>query len=161
MLIIIVIKGPAGVGKTTTCESLLPKLKDFEYVNLESLKTQFGHLDRAEKKAQAHAIYYPRIKKLIIQGKNILLQETFISDLKKELGADLELHNYRIISIFLKASLKETKRRNRVRDQKTLSDEYLEESYTYLAVPESGDKIINVETHSPQEVVAQILLLLK
>ncbi|MBT3814847.1 AAA family ATPase [Candidatus Woesearchaeota archaeon] len=158
---LILIKGPAGVGKTTTCKHLSKKLKKFNYVNLEEFKEKFNHLERAERKIKAHSLYYPKIKNLIKKEKDILLQESFLKDLNKELGKELRTNKYKIISIFLKASLKETKKRNLKRKQKIASEEYMKKSYSYLAVPEEKDILIDVESISVKETVDLIINLLK
>jgi predicted ABC-type ATPase len=158
---LILIKGPAGVGKTTICKHLSKKLKNFNYVNLEEFKEKFNHLERTERKIKAHQLYYPKIKKLIERKNNILLQESFLKDLNKKLGKELKNNKYNIISIFLKASLKETKKRNEERKQKTASEEYMKKSYSYLAVPEAKDIIIDVENISIKETVDLIMNLLK
>ena len=99
---LILIKGPAGVGKTTICKHLSKKLKNFEYINLEEFKEKFNHLERTERKIKAHEVYYLEIRKLIEQGKSILLQESFLKDLQEELGMELKVNKYEIVSIFLK-----------------------------------------------------------
>jgi tRNA uridine 5-carbamoylmethylation protein Kti12 len=154
---LILIKGPAGVGKTTICKHLSKKLKTFQYLDLEKFKEKFKHLERAERKVKAHELYYPQIKKLIKQEKDILLQESFLKDLKKELKIEFKTHKYEIISIFLKASLKETKKRNLNRKQKTATEEYVEKSYSYLSIPEKKDIIIDVENISVKKTIVLIM----
>ena len=82
-------------------------------------------------------------------------------DLKKELGKELKNQQYELISIFLKASLKETKKRNLTRKQKTATAKYIEKSYSYLAVPEAKDIIIDVENISVKETIELIMDLIK
>lgn len=160
MPVLILIKGPAGAGKSTTCKELLKRRDDLEFVDLESLKEEFSHLAREERKKQAHTKYYPLVKQLLKKEKNILLQESFLQDITKELGRELAEAKYRVYSFFLEVSLEECKQRNN-RRKKQLSEEYLEKSYTYLAIPEEGDQVLDAETNSVEAVVSTILTLLK
>ena len=78
----------------------------------------------------------------------------------KELKIEFKTHRYKIISIFLKASLKETKKRNQTRKQKTATEEYMKKSYSYLSVPEKKDIIVDVENISVEETINLIMDLL-
>ena len=128
---------------------------------IDNLHTSKEEKLEAERKIKAHSLYYPKIKNLIKKEKDILLQESFLKDLNKELGKELRTNKYKIISIFLKASLKETKKRNLKRKQKIASEEYMKKSYSYLAVPEEKDILIDVESISVKETVDLIINLLK
>lgn len=152
MPILILIKGPAGSGKSTLCGFVASRLPNFHYINLEEIKESFSQFEREKRKVKSHLVYYPALQKLVEEKRNILVQESFLKDLKDH----LDLKDYTIISVFLKVSLEETKQRNSRRG-KILSDEYLEKSYSYLAVPEKEDHIIDAQNSTVEEI-GQIVL---
>jgi len=148
--VIILIKGPSAGGKSTVCNALEKNLKNFIFLDIAKHKEDYA-LD-PDRKKKAYAKFFPKLKKAMGEGKNILIQEFFLKDLEKK----VDLSNYKVISFFLKSSLEETKLRNSNR-KKVLSDTYLEKSYGYLGVSEYRDLIIDTEKNSVEEIVKIII----
>lgn len=94
--------GIQGAGKTTFCKT---RLSDYEYVNLDTLKTR----DNEEK----------LVKKLFREGKSFVVDNTnrFKSDRERYIPMAIA-KDYKIVGYYFEPDLKACLRRNRKRSRK-------------------------------------------
>ena len=94
--------GIQGAGKTTFCKT---RLSDYEYVNLDTLKTR----DNEEK----------LVKKLFREGKSFVVDNTnrFKSDRERYIPTAIA-KGYKIVGYYFEPDLKACLRRNRKRSRK-------------------------------------------
>ncbi|MFZ5365476.1 MAG: AAA family ATPase [Patescibacteria group bacterium] len=87
----LIIRGPAGVGKTTLAKSL-QKDFDFEYINCDQLRRKIFGDDKWQKEYKIQAMQHAaeQASDLLNQGKNVIIDDVFeypqqIEIIKKQL----------------------------------------------------------------------------
>ena len=158
----IIIRGPAGVGKSKLAKNLVIwfrrrkiKIKSF---NPGSLRRRYNLSFSLEDKLKLDNILIQKTKKLINEGYVIIFDEVYyypkqITNFNKKLG--------RPIIISLKASLKKCLERNNYRRSKRkLLDKNVIEVYKLDKSFKKG-YVINTENKSKNEVLKQTIKLLK
>jgi len=161
---IVIVRGLATAGKSTTSHELAKVLPGWIFIDVWKIKEMFEPLGMKDRRpwidiTKKTMIYIMRevIRKFKI---NILVQETSRSFLIKYLGKDLRKCNYKVYSFFLDIDLKEAIKRDKRREKPTMrfgkfnsEDEWRKGR----ASPERGDKIMHTGKNSTKEVVDIIL----
>lgn len=157
----IIIKGPAGVGKSELKENLIKwfrnkkiKVKAFSPgIFRKKYNLSFSIKD----KIKSDNYFIPKAKKLIEMGYVVIFDEVYyypqqITNFNKKLG--------RPIILSLKASLKKCLERNKKRGNKKLPEKNIREVYRLDKSFKRGF-IINTENKSDKKVLEQAIKIIK
>ncbi len=153
---IIVIHGPMGSGKSTIVLGLVKKLPDFvlvdrAYIKDTMLKKVKAKDSKFAKKLSADAVFLIA-KELLAKGYNIILQETRATAVIKALGKNNEIKSF-----YLYCSLREAKKRDRIRQKKHIRPKVVEQMHLKHAYADEEDISINTEKNSKSQVIKIIL----
>jgi adenylylsulfate kinase-like enzyme len=151
---IIIIHGPTATGKSTISNLLLEKLKVFAFVDRAHMKDMLKRIGKpiAKKISDDASIFI--IKELMIEKKNILIQEMGIEKIQsalKELSKDYEFYSF-----YLQCRLPVAIERDKLRDKKTGTIEQIKLIHD-KAKPSKQDIIIDTEKNSVEECLNLIL----
>lgn len=162
MKYIIIIRGPAGIGKTTIGNKLAEKLRG-ECISIDKImkENNLRHVpgDKCiseEKCIKANKIIIPKIKEKL-NNKIVIIENNFyhkkqIEDLLKNIPAKSFIFT-------LKASSKTCIKRDRKRE-KPLGDKSIIDVFNLVSAFDYG-KIINTENKTENKVVEEILKIIK
>lgn len=151
---IIIIYGPTASGKSTISNLLLQKLKDFAFVDRAHMKDMLKRIGKpiAKKISDDASIFI--IKSLMIENKNILVQEMGIEKIQsalKDFSKDYEFYSF-----YLHCSFPVAIERDKIRDKKTGTIEHIRLIHDKVK-PSKKDFIIDTEKYSVEECVKLIL----
>ncbi len=157
-LLYIIIRGPAGIGKSTISEILAKKIKA-EVIHFDKIMENLG-LDYIpgekwiplNKFLKADKIILPKLKEKLKKG-NLVIEGNFyhkeqIDDLIKNLKSKHFIFT-------LKASLKECIKRDKNRKDK-LGEKAVKDVFKLVSSFNEG-RIINTNNKTPEEVVSEVL----
>ena len=137
--------GIQGAGKTTFCKT---HLSDYEYVNLDTLKTR----DNEEK----------LVKKLFREGKSFVVDNTnrFKSDRERYIPTAIA-KGYKIVGYYFEPDLKACLRRNRKRSRK-VPEKVIEEYKSIVlnnkpSYDEGFDKIYTVINDDKEMIITEYI----
>jgi len=157
----VIIRGPAGVGKTTIAKKLGERL-NADVVSIDNILEVLG-LDKVEGeciseknflKANKHAI--PSIKKILKEGGIIILEGNFYH--KTQLDNLLKNLKHKNLVFTLKAGLDECIKRDKTR--KELGEEGIKAVHSLVSKFDYGI-VLNTDNKSEEEVINDILFCLK
>ncbi|MBU0907899.1 MAG: AAA family ATPase [Nanoarchaeota archaeon] len=148
------IHGPIASGKSTTCDALRKKLKDFAFVDHAYIKRMLSPIGRTNaKKIFGEATIFI-LKELMKLRKDILVQERNPIKLKKRLKTFLK--GYHVHSFYLSCSLNEALRRDKSREKRPSPAKKIKENHQ-MSKPTKHDVIIDTEKY-PLEKITNIIL---
>jgi predicted kinase len=103
----VILRGPAGVGKSTIGQALRNQLADnWAYLDIDMLKHIIA-ADSSEFRSQtAHDMANYFIEKLLQHNTKIIIEEIFKADYYKKVISLLEKYNYETLTVFLTAPTK-------------------------------------------------------
>lgn len=137
--------GIQGAGKTTFCKT---RLSDYEYVNLDTLKTR----DNEEK----------LVKKLFREGKSFVVDNTnrFKSDRERYIPTAIA-KGYKIVGYYFEPDLKACLRRNRKRSRK-VPENVIKEYYNIVlnnrpTYDEGFDEIYTVINDDKEMIITEYI----
>lgn len=137
--------GIQGAGKTTFCKTCL---SDYEYVNLDTLKTR----DNEEK----------LVKKLFREGKSFVVDNTnrFKSDRERYIPTAIA-KGYKIVGYYFEPDLKACLRRNRKRSRK-VPENVIKEYYNIVlnnrpTYDEGFDEIYTVINDDKEMIITEYI----
>lgn len=137
--------GIQGAGKTTFCKT---HLSDYEYVNLDTLKTR----DNEEK----------LVKKLFREGKSFVVDNTnrFKSDRERYIPTAIA-KGYKIVGYYFEPDLKACLRRNRKRSRK-VPENVIKEYYNIVlnnrpTYDEGFDEIYTVINDDKEMIITEYI----
>lgn len=158
MSMLIIIRGPLGVGKSTIAKELAKKL-DAEYYSIDSelekqkLDNIVGGCIPVENFLKINSIIIPKIKKNLDNGKNVVLDGNFYHKGQTE---DIAINLKIVPMIFtLTASLEECIKRDRLR-KKSLGKDAAKAVHKLTSKLSLGISI-DAEKNSVEEIIKFIL----
>lgn len=142
-------------GKSTTIKALAEKLDNFIFIDREHLKhLVLKNLERDKRVKISKRILYFLMKEIMKLKKNLLIQETSESDMKKHLRNYINQFHYKIMVFYLDCSVNTAIKRDLKRSNKRRSNT-VKEIHNKIR-PEKGDIIINTEYNSSKDVLKVI-----
>lgn len=154
----VIIRGPAGVGKTTISKLLADKI-NADVINFDRVMDELG-MDYVEgekwiplhKFMKADEMMLPKFKKDLEDGKNLILDGNFYH--KEQIEDIINKLDFPNIVFTLKAGLKECIERDRTRENR-LGDKAIGDVFALVSAFDYG---INIDTQNkdPEQIVNEI-----
>lgn len=156
MSFVIILRGPAGAGKTSVSKRLSEVLKA-HHISIDKIKKEKGLKHSEEEKLQANKYVIEEARKMLAKGKIVIIDEVFYYESQiKEILDNVSSESY-IFS--LHAPLDVCLRRNgerRKNNLRKMKDEDVKEVYELVSKFDSGIKI-NTDCKPVDETVSEIL----
>ncbi|MBS1266630.1 MAG: Shikimate kinase [Candidatus Woesearchaeota archaeon] len=155
----IIIRGPAGVGKSTISK-LLAKETKAKVIQYDKIMKSFGLDYVFEDKGimlknylKAHKVMVPKLKEKLEKGINLIIDHNFYhKEQIQDLTKNLDFSNF----IFtLKADVEECIRRDRSRND-PLGEKAIKDVFRLVSAFDFGISI-DTDQKTPQEVVEEII----
>jgi predicted kinase len=158
MSYVIIIRGPAGVGKSVVAKKLARKLNAY-YISLDDVMKKYN-LDKiegdgisAENFIKADELIIPEVNKRIQKNQAVILDGCFYrKEQIKHLRSQLKV-KFKIFS--LNATIKECIRRNKFRKRK-MSIKSIQQVYDLVTAVKIGIKILT-SRKTPSKIVDEIV----
>ncbi|MEM1312087.1 MAG: AAA family ATPase [Patescibacteria group bacterium] len=147
---LILIDGPAGVGKTTICERLSQDFPDIIWQNVDELKIPFRESSLGFSRSRDMPIILEKVKELIKNsgGKHLLIDEAFAEEVFSMIDFAKKI-KVSVLPIYLQASLENVMLRNnqrgKVKDNQKIIDTWnksqtvLSKSSVFTVVDANGN----------------------
>jgi 3-methyladenine DNA glycosylase AlkD/adenylate kinase family enzyme len=158
---LIILRGPAAVGKTTIAREIAERIKG-EYISIDGILEKYG-LDQAEEGKgigeqnflKANQIVLPLIKEKIKSGSNVVIDGNFyhisqLEDFAKKIPSCLVFT--------LNADVEECLKRDKTR--KAIGEDAVRAVHNLVSRFDHGE-VINTENKTSEEVVEEIISKLK
>ncbi len=158
--IAIIIRGPAGSGKSTIAKNLRNKLKNYIHLDIDKFKHIISKdsSNMRTRIAQNVGIFF--INQLIKEKLNIIVEEIFRIEYYIEVRNLFLKNNYKVISIFLKSPLNKLIERDKSRKIKTKGRQIITNLHKEIK-PFKQDFIIDSSKRSKEEILKIILKQIK
>lgn len=153
---VVIIRGPIGVGKSTISELLERKLFNTVHVDVDKIKHKLGGRPSKSRTLRAHQIARQRVRSLIKQKKNPVIEEIFRWDDYSAMKKLIKNKNYNIVKVYLKASLDVLIRRDQTRTVKHKGYKMVKEFYKKIR-PVDEDLNLDTSKMNKQSVVRHII----
>lgn len=153
---VIIIRGPIGVGKSTISGLLERKLANTNHVDVDKIKHKLGGRPSESRTSRAHQIARQRVRSLIKQKKNIIIEEIFRWNDYSAMKKLVKNINYHIVKIYLKAPLDVLIKRDQARIVKHKGHEIVKEFYKKIR-PVDEDLNLDTSKMSKQKLVSSII----
>jgi predicted kinase len=151
----IILRGPAGVGKTTIAEKL-SQIYNAHYIPIDKVKKRLGLMNSEQDKMEANKVVIEEAMSYLDQGKVVILDEVLYFENQL---AQLEEMPYTSYLFSLNASLwccLERNRKRRANTNRKLSDDTVKLVYGVVSLLKKGIEISN-EDRTIDETVNEIL----
>lgn len=149
---IIPIHGPVAVGKSTLTSILREKLPSYSYVDRPYLKRGLKAAGKENALKISKEASYFIIRQLVELKQDIIVQEVNPESMKRKIGEDFFRQNrYKIISFYIKCSVKNAIERDELRDAKTVGKERIEEIHDEYSEPADYEIVIDTDKLSIEE----------
>ena len=155
----IIIRGPAGVGKSTVAELLHHKLVRAAHVNIDLFKQMISDESSVERTNIAHDTAMHFTKVLHQHHYNIVVEEIFRSEHLAKWKEFLNSVGYEIHTYFLTAPLPLLIERDATRRIKTKGEAIITKLHEEIT-PNDGEKVIDMSKLSRELAVDEILSVL-
>lgn len=147
----VIIRGPAGVGKTTIARQLTKELKA-TYISFDQIREKHG-IDLSEKgRIQANNKAIPEARKSMVKGKPVVFDGVFYH--KSQVEHLTKALQYKHVVFSLKASLQECLERHRKRKSE-ISEKSVRDVYKLVAAFDCGI-VIKTSEKSVKKCVNEI-----
>ena len=156
---VLILRGPAGVGKSTTAKLIQQKLgPNWTHLNVDEFKYYMplkpGDSNRAERSRIAHDVTKFFAREMYRQGYDVILEEMYKQPYNDSLVAFLRENDMKYLKVFLYAPEDDVVERSAHREKKPPADE-LRRHYKEI-VPYADDFVIDTSKHSI-EAVAELI----
>lgn len=158
--IVLILRGPSGVGKSTISRLIKEALGvNWVVIDVDALKhyvpLKEGNTNRAERTTIAHDVSKFFTKELYTKGYNVVLEEMYRQKHNDELIEYLEKNHMRYLKVFLAASLGTLLRRSKDREKNVPEEETIR---LYKETqPLDGDFIIDTDKFNSESAAQQIV----
>jgi adenylylsulfate kinase-like enzyme len=161
---ILVLRGPAGVGKSTISSLIQKKLGvNWTVIDVDKLKHYMPmkekQVNRAERSKIAHDVSKFFALEMYKKGYNVILEEMYKKPYNDSLVAFLKHNDIEFFKVFLSAPVDVVIARSNAREKNPPVDE-LRRHFTEI-VPYSDDLVIDTTKHSSEEAADLIIAKLK
>lgn len=154
---IILLRGPAGVGKSTIGEMLQIQLGEgWAFLDIDRLKHVISKNSSEKRSKVSHDVAYYFLKILFQNGYHIIAEEIFIEKYYREVLKICRQHNARVFQFFLSAPLHVLLQRDQDRVVKTKGKKNISKLHG-LIQPTEGEIIIDTSKNSLEKIVSMIL----
>ncbi|MFH0906297.1 MAG: zeta toxin family protein [archaeon] len=154
----IIIRGPAGVGKSSISNKLKEEIPNLIHIDIDKFKHIISKESNTTRSKIAQDVGIFFIKQLIKNKYNIIVDEIFREKYYYQMIRVLEKNNYSVIKIFLCASTKNLIKRDKKR-LKNKGKEIIIKLEKEIR-PLNGDIIIDTNNKSVRQIINQILKIL-
>ena len=154
--IAIIIRGPAGAGKSTIAERLKKQISNSIHLDIDMLKWIISPESSSIRTKIAHNVGRSFINQLTKAKFNLIIEEIFRENYYLAIKKILKKNNYKIISIFLSAPVSTLKNRNKHRKTKTKDVKVIEKLSEEIK-PFPTELVVDSSKKSKDEIVKIIL----
>jgi|CXWL01.1.fsa_nt_gi cytidylate kinase len=152
----IIIRGPAGVGKSTVANLLHSKIPNSAKIDVDLIKRMISEDSSVIRTNIAHSVSFSFAKELINNHYNIIIEEVFRDDHYFDVRKVFVESDYKCVTFFLSASLETLIQRDSDRKTKTKGKETISNLNKEI-LPRKNEIVINTEQLSIEEVVHNIM----
>jgi adenylylsulfate kinase-like enzyme len=156
MSILIILRGPAGVGKSTIASMLKEKIEKSVHLDIDSFKRIVAPETSDERTEIAHAVGRAFITELIKKNYNVIIDELFQTTNYDNIKALIQNLNCDTLSVFLHAPLNELIKRDQERLSKTKGAEKMTKYFNEIHYIDE-DLNIDAFENSPENIINEIL----
>ncbi len=164
MNIVLVLRGPAGVGKSTIAQQIKAKLgNNWVAVDVDAFKHYMplkdGQSNRAERSKIAHDVSKYFTKEMYLKGYDVILEEMYKKPYNDSLVAFLNENNMQYLKVFLSAPVELVVARSAAREKNPPEDEIRRHYAEIEFYPD--DFVIDTVMHTTEEATDLIIDKLK
>lgn len=154
--IAVIIRGPAGVGKSSLSQILHEKIFNSAHIDIDLLKRMMSHDSSDTRTSVAHTVTLFFIGELAAKGYNIIVEEIFKEIHLIPTKELLEKLGYRVLIVFLTAPLPQLIERDHCREIKEKGAGVISRLHKEIR-PGKEDIIIDTAENSLDKSVESIL----
>jgi len=156
----VIIRGPAGTGKSTIGELLKQKLPNTVHVDIDKFKNIISKDSSPQRTKIAHNVGTHFLNQLIEYKYNIIVEEIFREDYYAAVVDMLKNNNYKVLTVFLTTTLEVALQRDTERETKTKGEKII--SQLHKEITSLGEDLtIDTSEKNASEAVTIILEELK
>ncbi len=160
MSVVVILRGPSGVGKSTISRHIQEKLgRNWVVIDVDAFKhyvpLKEDNVNRAERTEIAHDVSQFFAKELYEKGYNVILEEMYRQKHNDTLLKFLDDNDMRYIKVFLRASLDDVISRSQHRDKKVPTEE-TRRLYGEVQ-PYEGDVVIDTSQYGSEDAAEVII----
>lgn len=157
---VLILRGPAGVGKSTISSLIQKKLGvNWAVIDVDKLKHYMpmkeNQINRAERSKIAHDVSKFFAHEMYEKGYDIILEEMYKKPYNDSLVEFLKSNNMEYLKVFLSAPVEVVIARSNAREKNPPEDE-LRRHYAEIE-PYSDDFVIDTTKHSSEEATDMII----
>jgi len=157
--VVVVLRGPAGVGKSTISRIIQDKLgKSWAIIDVDKLKIlplKDDHSNRPERSEIAHETSHYLAKLIYDRGYDIIIEEMYKQRFNDSLVEFLHDNHMRYLKVFLAAPVDMVIDRSN-RREKDVPEAEIRRHYSEI-VPYPDDLVIDTDKHSSEEAADIII----
>ena len=157
---VIVLRGPAGIGKTTIAKHLKAKLGErWGLIDVDQIKYHFPiKLDKSNRIVRAEiahdvARYY--LKRIVDAGYKVIIEEMFKPRFNDEIVEFLKKDQIPYFKVYLTAPIDEVVARSLTREKKIIESE-IRRHFSENQAFEDDDLVIDTSQYSAEQVAEMI-----
>lgn len=156
----ILLRGPAGAGKSTLGELLKKRLPNAVHLDVDRFKHIISLESSKTRSTIAHNVGLYFLKQLMEHEFPIIVEEIFLPEYYQEVSVFLKKLPYTLLRVFITAPLEVLVERDRTRSVKTKGREVISRLHSEIQ-PIDEDLVIDSSKYSSDEIVEMILAKLK
>lgn len=161
---VVVLRGPAGVGKSTISRIIQEKLGvNWVVIDVDKLKHYMplkeGQTNRAERSKIAHDVSQFFTKEMCQKGYDVILEEMYKKPFNDSIINFLQINHIDYIKIFLSAPIEHVLQRSKSRE-KDVPDEEIRRHFSEI-VAYDDDFVIDTTKYSSEQAADLIITEIK
>lgn len=156
MPLLIILRGPAGIGKSTIASQLKEKIRNAVHLDIDSFKHIISLKSSSERSKIAHNVGTTFTKELLENNFNVIAEEIFRADYYNEVKLLADGLKCERLTVFLTAPLEVLIKRDQERKYKTKGAEVITSLYNEIKYIDE-DLNIDAVKNNTDEVITQIL----
>lgn len=150
----IIIRGPAGAGKSEISRLLIDKIPSLVCLEIDVFKYMISEQPSPIRSAIAHEVGSFFLRQLIKNGFSMVLDEIFREDYYIQVTRELEEAGYKIIKVFVTAPKEVLVERDKARDKNIGEEMICRLSYEIISLDE--DVVIDTSKKSAQQAAHEV-----
>ena len=154
--IAIIIRGPAGAGKSTIAKILKKKINNSIHLDIDKFKHIISQDSNLIRTKISHNVGIFFINQLIKEKFNIIIEEIFREGYYNQVKDLLEKKSYKVVPVFLKSPLKKLKERDKSRKVKTKGEKVITKLHEEIK-PLKNELVIDSSKNNKNNIVQIIL----